>query len=212
MKKTILILSIVGLAPFCFAQQGRVVQAKGKRAIVEFPSGPPAPGTMVSVDGGGSMMSMGSGGGSRQHTIGLSGSLISSSGGSASSTAIGVTGKYGWNTGVMEYGPQVSVLTVTPGSNSAFSVGGFFDYNLVSNTPTQTMVYGLGATLDFGSSSSGGASSSTTSLFLGGNLKYFPFGVPVAVRADAGLGYRPASGSVSATTSFGILFALQVYY
>ncbi len=207
---------------FCsslLAQQGKVLQVRGSRAVVEFPIGTSLiQGGAVSLGGGGSSMpgagnSAGAALGSREHTLAISASILSASqSGGGNSSTIGALFKYGWNAVKMEYGPQVSVQTSSVGSQTTLAAGGFFDYNFVPNVPGQLSVYGLGATLDTGTVTASGTSSANTVLFFGGNFKWFPLGNTVALRTDVGVAYKPAAGVVPAETGLAVRLAMQVYY
>jgi hypothetical protein len=94
---------------YASAQQAKVVKVSGKKAIVQFPDDArPRVGQMIDLGGGGES-SMGGGGGSDSRAMIIGGSAEleneSTSGSSSSSTtSLGVTARYGWNAGDMEYG------------------------------------------------------------------------------------------------------------
>lgn len=225
MNKLIALVCVLVFSPILLAQQGKVIKANGNKALVHFP-----PGTKLHVgetlildtadsldaELGGKGSSSGSGmNGSRDRVLGFSASLVSGSASSGGShTSLGGTARYGWNQLTMEYGPEASFSTSSPGSNTAFSVGGFFDYNLIPNARGKVMIYGAGAVADLGSRSTGGNSSTVMTIFGGGFVKWFPLGNTVAVRGDAGLQYvrNSASSGTTSETDLAALGGLEVYF
>jgi hypothetical protein len=214
------------------AQEAKVLKTSGKRALIEFPGGTPIkPGQTVrvgssdelSLDGPSSSSSSSSSMapvGRRNNSIGGSATLstMSMSGGNAStnSTTIQVTGQYGWNQKKYEYGPEASFssTSVAGTSVSVFSVGAFFDYNLVPNEAGTKLTYGPGASFDIGSTSGGGSSGTTMALFAGGNVKWWPLGNSVAVRGDAGFDYTRTPAGSATVTGTGLLAkgGFEIYY
>jgi len=222
MKKIIVILIAVSSLP-AFAQEGKITKAKGNKAVVEFPAGTKLrAGDAVSVgsqelDFPSSSSSSGSSDirGSREHSIDFSFNFLTGSQSSGGShTVISIAGKYGWNKVTMEYGPEASFSTSTPGSVSSFGGGGFFDYNLIPNKPGTTLVYGVGGDALLGSVSGSGNSATTMTFFGGGFGKWFPLGNTVAVRGDGGLGYTRLSASSATTSETDVVVkgALEVYF
>lgn len=204
------------------AQSFKVLKVKGNKAIIQFSRGETLEkGESYSVSGEGPSES-GSSGGARGKTVSFSsdlftGSTSSGNGASSSRTSFDVAGRYGWNDGMMEYGPIASIayLSIGGASTRAIGVGGFFDYNLVENKPGVDLVYGAGAQAAIGQSSdSGGESGSLFTLDGGGQLKWFPFGHDTAIRLDAGLRYQRTSVSNITTTTTGLAIAagLQTYF
>ncbi len=203
----------LGLTSVASAQQAKVVKVSGKKAIVQFPDDArPRVGQMIDLGGGDGESSGGGGGGSdsRATIIGGSAELSnqSTSGSTSSTTNFGVTARYGWNAGDMEYGGlgTLSYTSATGSSARIIEAGGFFDYNLVANTPGTELVYGLGAEGKFGSLSSTVGNAEVTGTVMtfqgGGQLKWFPLGNSVAIRGDAVYRYAStSSGGVSANTS-----------
>jgi hypothetical protein len=225
MIKIIALLVAITSLP-AVAQEGKVTQAKGNRAVVQFPSGTrPHIGDTVNLGGfdseylpSSSSTSSSSSSdmkGSREHSIDFSANLTSgSSSAGGSHTALSVAGRYGWNKITMEYGPEASFSTVTPGSITTFAGGGFFDYNLVPNKRGTPLVYGVGADATIGSSSGGGNSGTVMAIFGGGFVKWFPLGNTVAVRGDGGLGYNRTSTSGASTSETDLVLkgGLEVYF
>ncbi len=221
---TALFATVIGVfvATNAFAQTAKVIKVSGKKAIVQFPDDSrPRVGQTIDLGGGGGMSSMdgGSGGGggggtgSRAMIAGGSAefSSLTPSGSSTSSTRIGADARYGWNAGVMEYGALGTMVFVssTGTSSRLLSAGGFFDYNLVPNTPGTEMVYGAMALGKFGqaSTTSGNLEVSGTimTIEVGGQLKWFPLGNSVAIRGDLLYRMESASDSVRASAASGIV-------
>ncbi len=211
-KLLILASLTVCLSSIATAQQAKVVKVSGKKAIVQFPEDArPKVGQMIDLSGGGGESSGGGGGdGSRATIIGGSAELsnLSTSGSTSSTTSLGVTARYGWNGGEMEYGPvgTISYSSATGSSARVLEAGGFFDYNLVPNTPGTDLVYGVGAEGKFGSTSATVGNAETTGSRMtfqgGGQVKWFPLGNTVALRGDAVYRYiSTSSGGVSSNTS-----------
>lgn len=200
-----------------YPQQAKVLKAGGRRALIELPSG-------SSLKAGQTIQV----GGSRDHGVstqsrenivggGAHISSIRKSGGSSSSTntRIAVSGQYGWNKKMYEYGP-LATLAYTSGSGpatTAISVGGFYDYNLTPNQPGIGMLYGVGGTAELGFSKGGGSTSNTFEVFAGGNVKWWPLGTNVAVRGDIGLDYTRNSAKQT-ITGVGVLAkgGFQIYF
>lgn len=185
----------LGFSSIASAQQAKVVKVSGKKAIVQFPDDArPRVGQIIDLSGGGGESSAG-GSDSRAMVIGGSAALssltTSQGSNSASETGLSVNARYGWNASDMEYG-GLGGLTYSSGatdSDRVLEAGGFFDYNLVANTPGTELVYGLGAEGTFGSISQTRGSMERTGSALtlrgGGQVKWFPLGNSVAIRGDA---------------------------
>ncbi|MCM2282812.1 MAG: hypothetical protein NDI61_13310, partial [Bdellovibrionaceae bacterium] len=209
------------------AQTFKVLKMKGNKAVIQLPKGSTLEkgesySIGTSTDGESSSTSAGGSSGPREQTLSMSsalftGSRSSSNGTSTSITAIDLTGRYGWNKGIMEYGPlaEFEYASASSVSTRTIEVGGFFDYNLVENKEGVDMVYGLGATASIGQSSTEGQpSTSIMNINGGGQLKWFPFGHATAIRLDAGLNYERQSVSGRTLTTTGLLIAagLQTYF
>jgi hypothetical protein len=208
------------------AQQAKVIKVQGRKAIVQFPDDArPRAGQMIDLSGGGAVSMAGGDSsvrstGARGMIVGGSAELssLTPSGSSTSVTRFGVEGRYGWNTGIMEYGGLATVAyTSTTGSSSrTLSAGGFFDYNLVPNTPGTEIVYGGAVLARFGSIGSTAGSAEVTGtvmdLELGGQLKWFPLGTSVAVRGDLLYRIESVSDTVKASAAGGGIVAKGGFY
>lgn len=209
------------------AQTAKVIKVQGKKAIVQFPDDArPRVGQTIDLGGGGAVSMGGSSsshsgsGGSRAMIVGGSTefSSLTVSGDSTSSTRFAVDARYGWNKDVMEYG-AVGGMTYysTPGlSRRKLEAGGFFDYNLVPNTPGTEIVYGGAAGLKFGqlSSTTGSTEASGTIMTfeIGGQAKWFPLGNSVAIRADILYRLESVGDSVKALSTGSGLLAKAGFY
>lgn len=221
---TLLVIGpVLGLASAAHAQTAKVIKVKGQQAIVQFPQGTsPQVGQQINLGGGGVSDSDGTpmaGLGSRKNSIGLGLNSLSfvnrssKSNGvttSTSVTGIALNGRYGWNTGRMEFGPIVR-LEYSSADNSStrfMGIGGFFDYNFNPNVSGQKIVYAGTGDLSFGQSGTKQGSFDSTStviaLFLGGSIKWFGLSDSFAIRGDAGFSYDSSTpDSNSATTNVG---------
>ena len=138
-----LLSSLLVFAPMLFvltaqAQQAKVIKVKGQQAIVQFPAGTaPVVGEMIPVGGSAEVEGGGhTARGSRAHSLSVLGSLSTASvkteqGGtsiSSSKTIFEVSGLYGWNLEIMEFGPLLSLHYDTQAgiTNKIFGVGGIF--------------------------------------------------------------------------------------
>ena len=212
----------VGLSSVASAQQAKVVKVSGKKAIVQFPDDArPKVGQMIDLGGGGGESSGGGGGGSdsRATIIGGSAELSnqSTSGSTSSTTNFGVTARYGWNAGDMEYGGlgTLSYTSATGSSKRTLGAGGFFDYNLVPNVPGTDLVYGLGAEGQFASVSETTVNAETSNTQMtfqgGGQVKWFPLGNAVAIRGDAVYRYTSVSAAGQSSNISGLVVKAGFY-
>lgn len=231
-KASLIVLSGLLLSITSEAQQAKVLKVQGRKAIVQFPDdSKPQAGQMIDLGGGGVSMASGGPGkhGQRAQIIGGSTELssITPSTSSSSTTSFAFEGRYGINKSQYELG-GVGVLTyssTTGQSDRLLEAGGFFDYNLEQNNPGTEIVYGLGGLAKFGSISQTRSSTETTGTRMtfegGGQVKWFPLGNTVALRADALLRYVMNSGTAatgvatsSSNTSTGFILkgGLYVYF
>lgn len=116
-------------------------------------------------------------------------------------------GRYGWNFSYIEFGVvgDIDYVDVGAGGTTNFAVGGYFDYNLVTNRDSKNLIYGPFALVTIGSlQSSGGASSSIIDLNAGGFLSWFLTHSSVALRAEGFADIQQVSSSVGQTTLTGV--------
>ena len=223
MKHLLIALLVLGTTSFAHAQTAKVIKVKGQQAIVQFPAGTaPQVGQQINLGGGGVADSSGApvaGLGSRKNSIGLGVNSLSfmnrSSKSNGVTTSTGVTGinlngRYGWNTGRMEFGPIVRLEYESADNTTTrfMGVGGFFDYNFTPNVSGQKLVYAGTGDLSFGQSGTKQGSFDSTStviaLFLGGSIKWFGLSDSFAIRGDAGFSYDSSTpDSSNAVTNVG---------
>ncbi|AHI06295.1 hypothetical protein BDW_08975 [Bdellovibrio bacteriovorus W] len=204
MKKTLLLLTLPLLlsSTNAFAQKIKVKRVKGKQAVVEFSGGHLQTGQVYELASD-EYSDSSSSGGSRNYVVNLSASLSSTKddGPSAENvTAIELKTRFGWNLGHIELGPLLtfSSSSQTNGTVSTFSVGGFADYNLLSNAPGEAFLYGVGGHLSIGQHDPGtGAKNDLMNLFAGPFVKWFPGGGNYAFRGDLGFIYQKISTSTA---------------
>lgn len=209
------------------AQTAKVIKVQGRKAIVQFPdeARPRVGQTIdlggpVSIDGSSSSRSTSVNTGDRGTIIGGSTELssLSVSGDSSSTTTLTFDGRYGWNEGIMEYGAVggLTYFSTSATSRRRLDAGGFFDYNLVPNTPGTEIVYGGMALAKFGhiSSTTGTTERTGTVLTLevGGQLKWFPLGNSVAVRGDVLYRMESVADTVKSFTTGSGLVAKAGFY
>lgn len=220
------VLSMGLIGSTSLAQQARVTKVSGRKAIVQFPKEmTPTVGQIIELGGSGdsSGNSSSGGGDSRGTIIGGSASLSSlssnvggGSGATSSTTKVSAEARYGWNTGVLEYGliALFGMDSSSGASTTQFGGGGFADYNLVENSPGAEMVYGVGGQGTYSMVSGGGASSSVMNFFGGGQFKWFPLGNSVAIRGDGGYQYGSTStnGTSISNSGFVLKAGFSVYF
>lgn len=226
MKYILMSLLMFTVGSVSFAQEAKVIKVKGQQAIVTFPSGvKPQVGQTIDLGGGGvSGESAGVGTGSRNNVIDVSGefSIMNNSSTSQTTTALSLSGRYGWNMETMEYGPIVGLAYESaPGSSSrTLAAGGFFDFNFTPNKSGVRGVMGVTGDAQFGQisqqiASTAESTSTVMNFFVGGTYKYFGFADNVAIRGDAGLEYdrtTPSSGTASTSTGLMTRLGLSFYY
>lgn len=200
--RAVFLTSLILVASSAWSQDFKVLKTQGSKVLIQVDN-PDAlsPGRRYSVasEGGG-----GGAGGTRVNSIGISSiaqgaaqiASFSSKVADAkavSHTVMSVRGTYGWNKQNMEFGPIFGIYQDSgTDSLSELDYGGYFDFNLVPNTPGQRFVYGVTANLEMLSthSSEKDTSGSTktdygqTSIGLGGQLKFFPGSGNFAIRLD----------------------------
>jgi hypothetical protein len=224
MKNILMSLLVFTVGSVALAQEAKVIKVKGQQAIVTFPSGvKPQVGQTIDLGGGGVTgdAEAGVGTGSRNHTLALSGEFSILNSNSNTTTALAVTGRYGWNQETLEFGPIATLgYSSSPNlSSRTIQGGGFFDFNFTPNKSGVRGVMGATADAQFGQVASKVASnpevsSTVMEFFVGGVYKYFGFADNVAVRGDAGLQYNRLTSGSTTTTETGLMtrLGLQFYY
>ena len=201
--------------------QARVLKVSGNKAIVEFPvDAPPQVGQRVYLSQ--TRSARGARGGPRDYVTGIAvdASLLKDSRASGTDTRILLTGRFGWNLEMFEYGPIAKLGYTNDGVSSSsreLAGGGFFDYNLLPNDGREESIYGLVVEGTYGiltnTTMSVENSTSTMELFAGGFLKWF-LGPAVCARTDAGFDFVSKNETSGASTQTGAKarVGLQVYF
>lgn len=219
--KSIFALAILFSTP-ALAQKLTVTKVKGNQAIVNVSGGKLEVGQSIDLSGDEEpdFSEGGSGGGSRAHVIGLSGSLRSAendvNGNKITRTLVDFTGSFGWNKQTTEFG-LIALLGMTDGNGvntTKFGGGGFFDFNFTPNRPGNDMIFGLGIQATYASTSGSGVSSSTMAAVPSGFLKWYALGNSTAIRFDLGYSYAQTEGNGNKVTDsgFGLAVGFGVYF
>jgi hypothetical protein len=228
MKHLLIALLVFTTASFAQGQTAKVIKVKGQQAIVQFPAGTvPQVGQQLDLGGGSVSDADGNampGLGSRKNLIGLGVNqlyFLNNSATSKSVTGIKLNGRYGWNTGRMEFGP-IATLEYESRDNSStrlMAIGGFFDYNFTPNISGQKLVYAATGDLSFGQLSEKQGSFEPTStiinLFVGGTVKWFGLSDHFALRADAGFNLQrstPDSGDATSLAGAMVRAGIANYF
>lgn len=119
---------------------------------------------------------------------------------------IDLEGRYGWNFGDYELGPlmHIHLLDEGAGFNTDISLGGYFDYNLVSNVASEDFIYGLtaqgyGGNREF----TNGASSQIFAFGGGGYLSWFLMRSTAALRIEGLVQQKKIATSVASSNVLG---------
>ncbi|WP_413942890.1 hypothetical protein [Bdellovibrio sp. HCB-162] len=216
MKHWLLALTVLTFSSASFAQKIKVRRVKGNQAVIEFSGGSLQSGQVYELapdEFADSSVSTTS----RKYVIALSASLMntkSDAAGAQNETDLSLTGKFGWNFGSYEFGPLLTYASDQVGSitTTSYKVGGFADYNLISNTPGEAFLYGIGGTASIGQIDGGsGSKRDLMDFFVGPFVKWFPTGSNVGFRLDVGYIYQKQSGGVgSEATISGLASAVGI--
>lgn len=213
-------ISILG-ASEGFAQKIKVKKTRGNSAVIE--SSVPLEEGQV-YDLATETMSQNvdyraSGFRSRQNSVSFGGSIYTLRGDEYQRNSIALQGRYGWNFSSLEFGAVAGFSSedLGAGATSEFVGGGYFDYNLVANRDSKSMVYGIIGLMTFGSrqfpSTDGGGSATTLDLNAGGFLSWFINSSPMAVRIEGFFDYQQISTTAKQTKVTGVgSRALMVFY
>ena len=119
---------------------------------------------------------------------------------------IDLEGRYGWNFGEYELGPlmHIQLLDEGAGFNTDIYLGGYFDYNLVSNVASEDFIYGLtaqgyGGNREF----TNGASSQIFAFGGGGYLSWFLIRSTTALRIEGLVQQKKIATSVASSNVLG---------
>jgi hypothetical protein len=225
MKVTVFALAML-LSSAAHAQSFKVVKVKGNKAVIELPKGITLEkGERYTIDaeksGESAAEVTSEDTGSRARVVGGEADLFVGSTNrktptrstSESGMQFSIAGKFGWNTGQLEYGPLLALAyeSDSDSKNRTIAIGGFFDYNFTPNTFGVETIYGLGAMLSVGQIATETSASRTTtdsstilSFFAGPFAKWFVFGHSTCLRGDLGLRYSSLSEDSTTTTTTGL--------
>jgi hypothetical protein len=167
--------------PFFAAQANelKVIQVKGSRAVVSLPEGMMAQkGDVLKIsDGSSSGGSVGAGSRNTRidFTFAYSSLTAETAFGESDTSTMELSGTYGWNKGRMEYGPKISYESTDTGSakTTTMELGGFFEWNFTPNTSGVKLVPFVGGELAYASLDAGGAKVSGFGFAGYGGAKYF---------------------------------------
>lgn len=216
--RLILLIASIFVAITSFAGERAVIQQmKGRRAILQFEKDIPfSVGQPVNINSD-SGVELGIRGDSRnflqrKNVVDLSGGF-STTDTNPETTSMTIAGRYGFNYGNYEFGGRGGYTNLKQSSfeRTQYSIGGFFDLNLVPNKPGEEFIYGAYGELGIGNLKTGGQSSSLTELTGGGFLKWFVFSPVLALRLNVYYTHtKPDRGNASNT--MGLSWGLAHYF
>ena len=129
-------------------------------------------------------------------------------------TAYEVAARYGWNMEQYEFGPlaTMSYSKQKGGSESSrYTIGGFFDFNLIPNKPGEDFIFGAYGEGSIGNTKAASVSRSLTNLTGGGFVKWFFLSPMLAFRANLYYSYEMQSNDAT-QTSTGLGVGLSHYF
>lgn len=202
------------------AQKIMVKKVKGKQAVIEFSGRALKAGQSYEVSQD-VFEDPSLDAGERNYLVSVSFSLLNTKSDAANSendTDIFFSGRLGWNLGNFEWGPLVSLTSDTNGATTStiYQLGGFADYNMITNSPGEIFIYGLGGTGSWGQRQTSGASAlDLLEMFMGPYVKWFPTGNSVGFRFDLGYIYIRQSGGIGSeitTTGLATTAGITAYF
>lgn len=222
MKTLFCLLTLFASTLSFSAEKGTISQMKGKKAIVVFDSDIPfslgqkvflssADGTELGLRSENRNLL------ERKNSVNLLGSYSSIKPKTGdSTTTFAVSGSYGWNWNEYEFGPIVAFSSTDTGGSglSSNSLGGYFDYNIDQNVPSQEMVWGGVARILLGSETlkvgSNKCTDSLTTIEVGVQAKFFQFSQVLAIRTE--LVFQNKKVEDENSSGFVLNLGLQHYY
>lgn len=217
LRALLFFLFFISFTPASWGQKIKVNRIKGNQAVVEISGGRLLEGRVYEISSDSFAETSST---ARNHVIALGATLSntkSDAANASNNTEISLSGKFGWNSGTFEYGPQGSYSSIGAGgaTTTVLNLGVFADYNLTPNNPGETFLYGLGGTFDLGQADNGsGTKTDLMGFFVGPFAKWFPTGSPVGFRFEAGYVYskRSATGGDVTITGISSNLALMAYF
>jgi hypothetical protein len=213
---------ILGITHSASAEKIKVKKVKGNSAVIEsttpleegqtYEIGPEA--VAGEVDYKGAAMK------SRTNSLSFGANFEYLKSDLSQSNIFGIQGRYGWNFSNLEVGlmAELESVDVGAGATSTFLVGGYFDYNMVSNRDPRDLIYGPFVLLATGSTqypaSATGGSSTKLASNVGGFLTYFLGGSSTAIRGEGFYNYQQINTTAgqNAVAGFGARLLLVYYF
>lgn len=146
-------------------------------------------------------------------TLGVNFSTFNSD--SVQNTYFSFQGRYGWNFSFLEFGlvGQGNYSDDGSGAKTDFAIGGYFDYNLITNRDLKSVIYGPFTLITIGSTQKKGGAASIIDANVGGFISYFPNKGATAFRIEAMLDDQQIISTSSSTNIVGFGGrALILYY
>lgn len=156
MKTIFFLLTLILNSPV-YAQNFKVLQVKGTKAIVEIQNGETLnTGQTYNINSvhesfSPSVISKNQ----RQYLLGLNLSLTNSKSDTANAstqTGLDINARFGWNSGFFEFGPLGTFGYLDNGTNktTTFTGGAFGTYNFTENKPGQIFIYAVEGAFSYG--------------------------------------------------------------
>ncbi|AZZ36496.1 hypothetical protein CIK05_06730 [Bdellovibrio sp. qaytius] len=119
---------------------------------------------------------------------------------------IDIEARYGWNFADYEVGPLMHINLIDRGAgfNTDYSVGGYFDYNFISNVASEDQIFGLTAQGYAGNREfTSGSSSQISALGGGGFYTWFLMRSTTSLRFEGLVERKTIATSVASSNVFG---------
>ncbi len=206
------LISILLVAHISWAQKITVKKTKGRNALIES-SIPLEEGQVYDLQSASVSEPVNyktTGLKSRQNSWMIGGNFLSLRGDDYQKNSGSLQTRYGWNFTQVEFGiaAEMNTIDLGAGATTDFLLGGYFDYNLVSNRDPKTFIYGPFALAGFGSlqspASRGGGSTSIIDTNLGGFISWFVAGGTAALRLEGFYDYQQINSTIKTTAVTGI--------
>ncbi len=138
----------------------------------------------------------------RKNSFQFGAELQSVNGSSVQDNRISIAARYGWNFEIFEFGPMITYQSVDlgAGTDSDFSGGGYFDYNLQKNRAPQMFLWGPTVSTEFGAKQfKSGASANLMTVDPGVFVSWFFANSSAALRAEAVYHYQKITTTTTDT-------------
>ncbi|MFN3455430.1 MAG: hypothetical protein ACK41T_10765 [Pseudobdellovibrio sp.] len=215
-------LSITALTLFFIpalvhAQKAKVLKIQGNKAIVEFQNFKPETGKSYSISEDTQVKKTTTS--QRKNSVSISGSLVQATRKTGSSSISGMqlnaTSRYGINQVTYEYGPIINLNIDNAAANKVtdYSLGAFFEKNVIPNNSQASKVYGYGGELSFGRITVNGNTVSSFTVFPYGFYKIYALAPNIAFDVKAGYEMVKFNSTPKMEeNNIKIAFGLSVYY